>query len=320
MTTVGHRGLVFEFSRTVAPPRSSTDAGRRVVLATVVLLSLGIAFAQPAAASPVRVADAGRAEGSHDAIAAITASLDELARATDAARVAWDASADRVLEESSRRALEKSIVHAETVTAEVKERMIWPLSIDDAVAVSAVATITETADALDADVVAVDDAVDAWTAEQKRLAAEAEARRKAEEAAAAAAASGRSSGASAPRPTGAAPSSGVALVEGIWTSGGQAQIDACRGSVNVAAIASYLGGAFYAAEHWGCGGSAWGGLGAGALVQFPGYGTYQVAGRVGGLAYGADASALPSGYAGYYQTCIGGSSTNMTVWLLTRVG
>ena len=320
MTTVGHRGLVFEFSRTVAPPRSSTDAGHRVVLATVVLLSLGIAFAQPAAASPVRVADAGRAEGSHDAIAAITASLDELARATDAARVAWDDSEDRVLEESSRRALEKSIAHAETITAEVKERMIWPLSIDDAVAASTVATITETSDALDADVVAVDDAVEAWTEEQKRLAAEAEARRKAAEAAAAAAASGRSSGSSAPRPAGAAPSSGVALVEGIWTSGGQAQIDACRGSVNVSAVASYLGGAFYAAEHWACGGSAWGGLGAGALVQFPGFGTYQVAGRVGGLVYGSDASAIPGGYAGYYQTCIGGSSTNMTVWLLTRVG
>jgi hypothetical protein len=109
-------------------------------------------------------------------------------------------------------------------------------------------------------------------------------------------------------------------IEGIWTSGGQAEIDACRGAVNVAPVASYLGGAFYAAEHWSCGGSAWGGIGVGALVEFSGYGTYQVAGRIGGLSYGSDASVLPGGYAGYYQTCVGGSSSNMTVWLLTRVG
>jgi len=159
-------------------------------------------------------------------------------------------------------------------------------------------------------------AVASWQAEQERIAAEQEAARRAAEAAAAAAAAR------------AQPRSGVAAsaapagpyVESIWTTGGQAEIDACRGSVNMADVAGYLGGTFYAAEHWSCGGRSWAGLGTGALVSFPGYGIYQVAGKVGGLPAGSSAAALPPGYDGYYQTCMNGDVGNLHVWLLTRVG
>ena len=157
-------------------------------------------------------------------------------------------------------------------------------------------------------------AVAAWETEQARIAAAQEAARQAAEAAARAPARVRTAGAVA-----GAVATGP-YVERIWAAGGQAEIDACRGSVNVSGIAGYLGAAFYAAEHWSCGGRAWSGLGTGSLVSFPGYGLYEVSGRVGGLAYGADASVLPAGYDGYYQTCVSGSASNMTVWLLTRVG
>lgn len=159
---------------------------------------------------------------------------------------------------------------------------------------------------------AVETAVTEWTAEQARIAAEREAARLAAVAAAAAAAHTVGARTGPLRPAGA-------FVESIWTTGGQAQVDACRGSVNFAGIAGYLGAAFYAAEHWSCGGRAWAGLGTGARVDFPGYGSYQIVGQVGGLALGADASMLPAGYDGYYQSCIDGSATNMHVWLLRRV-
>lgn len=169
---------------------------------------------------------------------------------------------------------------------------------------------------LETGVGAVTDAVIAWEAEQARIAAEQEAARRAAEAAAAAAAAAR--GPAKPRPA-AAVAAGP-YVEGIWTSGGQAEIDACNGSVNMPDVAGYLGGDFYAAEHWSCGGRSWRGIGTGELVSFPGYGLYQVAGRVGGLPAGSYASALPSGYDGYYQTCMNGNVNDLYVWLLTRVG
>ena len=171
---------------------------------------------------------------------------------------------------------------------------------------------------LESGVGAVTTAVAAWEAEQARIAAEREAARL-EAARLAAEAAAR-----APARVRAAGTTAVVAfgphVEGIWTSGGQGEIDACRGSVNVPPVAGYLGASFYAAEHWSCGGRAWSGIGVGAQVAFPGYGLYEVAGRVGGLSYGADASAVPSGYDGYYQTCINGASNNMHVWLLTRIG
>lgn len=231
------------------------------------------------------------------------------------AEAAWEASAERVLDDAVRTELQASITHAEEVAQQARNSVVWPgESIADVAAADA-AALTEASGALETQLAQLETAVEAWEAEQARLEAEAEAARQAAAAAAAAAnARGRQS-----VPRAAVAGLGLAHAEGIWTSGGQAQIDACRGSVNVSGIAGYLGGGFYAAEHWSCGGSAWGGIGVGALVEFPGYGVYQVAGRLGGLSYGANASVLPKGYAGYYQTCIGGSGSNMTVWMLNRV-
>lgn len=166
---------------------------------------------------------------------------------------------------------------------------------------------------LEAATVSVGTAVAAWETEQARIAAAQEAARLAAEAAAAS---------RARVTTSAVGAAGVAgpYVEGIWTSGGQAEIDACRGSVNLPDVAGYLGGGFYAAEHWSCGGRAWSAIETGSLVSFPGYGLFEVVGRVGGLPSGSYASSLPGGYDGYYQTCMNGDVNNLHVWLLTRVG
>ncbi len=159
----------------------------------------------------------------------------------------------------------------------------------------------------------VNEAVKAWEAEQARLAAEAAARAAAEAAQAAKAAQS----ARGARGSSAAATTSKHHVEKIWTAGGQGEIDACRGSVNVSAIANYLGAAFYAAEHWGCGGSSWGKIGIGSTISVPGHGEYRVAGIHSGLVYGqSSANDIPRGYAGYYQTCVGGSNRNMAVWLL----
>jgi hypothetical protein len=282
-----------------------------LVLASFALL-IG-AFARPIDAPtwmvPTPVLDS--APGEQLVRASAVAKLRVLEQARSSAQLLWDDSADRVLDESSRVQLRAAITRATQVAERVRTSVVWPgTTLEATVAADAVA-LDHASVALASAVSGVDDAVTAWEAEQARL-AEAEAAR---QAAAAAAAAARQAGAPRAAPAGVA---GV-HIESIWTSGGQPEIDACRGSVNVSAVASYLGAGFYAAEHWSCGGSAWRGIGTGSLVEFAGYGTYRVAGLVGGLSYGVDASVLPAGYAGYYQTCIGGSSSNMTVWLLTRV-
>jgi hypothetical protein len=287
--------------------------GVLAVGAAVLLLgSFAHAAEPPVAAAPV--SDAVAAVSADQLRASANARVAALEAASANARTAWEQSADRVLDEGARTELSTAIANAERVADEVRHRVVWPGETPEATLAADTAALEGASSSLDSGLAQVNDAVAAWEAEQARLAAEAAAEA-ARQAAAAAAARGGSRGG------GAAPAgSGVAHIEGIWTSGGQAEIDACRGSVNVSPVASYLGAAFYAAEHWSCGGSAWGRIGVGGVVEFPGYGTYQVAGLIGGLSYGADASVLPAGYAGYYQTCIGGSSSNMTVWLLTRVG
>lgn len=231
------------------------------------------------------------------------------------AKAVVDASSGRVLDESVRENLLERIEEGRQAVRAVQ--LLAAIAAPGTAPVQSAIDVADEralAERLDADAAVVQQAVAAWEAEQARIAAEQEAARRAAEAAAAAArAHPRASGArvsAAPGP----------YVEGIWTSGGQAQIDACRGSVNMPDVAGYLGGSFYAAEHWSCGGRTWAGIGTGALVSFPGYGVYQVAGRVGGLPSGSSASSVPSGYDGYYQTCMNGDVNNLTVWLLTRVG
>ena len=282
------------------------------VLATVVAV---VVVTPAAVTTPVEAASY-----TTDAVASeqglLVASIEALDAELAAARTAHEEADGRVLDEDARTALASEIETAEQTTREARALLAWPeAALPAGVAESTAASVDESLASLTAAGEELTAAVEAWEVEQERIAAE-EAARAAAAAAAASWAQPRS--ASAGGAVGAA-GPAVAHVEGIWTSGGQGQIDACRGSVNVSAIAGYLGGAFYAAEHWGCGGSAWGRIGSGSLVEFPGYGTFRVAGIVSGLVYGvSDASAIPRGYAGYYQTCIGGSGSNMAVWLLQR--
>jgi len=317
MTSIGHHGrrgaLVAAAAHSTSRRTVTTgDAVVRqlvlhaaVVVAVVVLTPVAEVSAEPASGARASLAPTA-------SLPPLVERLDELDATAHSARAALVASDGHVLEETTRTALASELERADAALLESRAVLVWPPGSQPSGALDEVAVaVSGQVHALGERVAAVTDAVAAWEAEQARIAAEQEAAR----AAAAAAARTRVAAGG-----GRAPVSGVAHVEGIWTSGGQAEIDACRGSVNVPGIAGYLGASFYAAEHWSCGGSAWGRIGAGAMVQFPGYGTYRVAEVVSGLVYGSEASVVPGGYAGYYQTCIGGSGSNMAVWLLERVG
>jgi len=224
-----------------------------------------------------------------------------------AGRVAWTTADGQLLAAGQRDALATSLAEAATLLGDPRRILD---AVDEAAAERYLDELRAAGGRIGQEMTRLGDEIVNWHAAQTRLAAQRAAERAAQKTSRPAPRSSPAGSvtASAPR----------ARTERIWTTGGQAQIDRCRGAVDVTGLAAYLGGDFYAAEHWRCGGSAWSGIRSGAVVTFPGYGTYRVVGRVGGLAYGADATAIPSGYAGYYQTCIGGSSSNMTVWLLAR--
>ncbi|QEO10200.1 hypothetical protein [Protaetiibacter larvae] len=278
-------------------------------VASALLLAAGIHA--PSTTSPVAELRARFVSSVPGSAAELDGAVASLRGELASAELALEGSEARVLDEAVRTRLEALISRGTAALRAGQLAAVLGAAPDGGVGRALEAQL-RSAEELAHATSAVDRAVDAWEAEQARIAAEREAAQRAAEAAAAAAAHPARARTGAPAPAGR-------YVEGIWTSGGQAEIDACRGSVNIAGIAGYLGGAFYAAEHWSCGGRAWAGIGTGAQVEFPGYGVYQVAGQVGGLVLGADASMLPAGYDGYYQTCIDGSSSNMHVWLLTRV-
>jgi hypothetical protein len=97
--------------------------------------------------------------------------------------------------------------------------------------------------------------------------------------------------------------------ETVWTSGFQAQINACRGAVNVTAryhVATI-------AEKWQCGGSRF--PHAGALVRLSGVinGLYRVGPVVAVLnAYVDRSTNIPRGYPLLYQTCRYGNAHTET--------
>jgi hypothetical protein len=92
----------------------------------------------------------------------------------------------------------------------------------------------------------------------------------------------------------------------VWTSGFQAQVNACRGGVDLTA-------AYHTrtvGEHWSCGGASFPEA-AGTIVTFTGLdaGNYRVIGVVATLnAYVAHTSNIPHGYDMLFQTCRGGNS------------
>jgi hypothetical protein len=105
--------------------------------------------------------------------------------------------------------------------------------------------------------------------------------------------------------------------ETVWTSGFQAQINACRGAVNVTAHYHVA----VIAEAWQCGGSRF--PHAGALVMLSGvfHGLYRVGPVVAVLnAYVDKTSDIPRGYPLLYQTCRYGNAHTETFTELTPVG
>jgi hypothetical protein len=103
----------------------------------------------------------------------------------------------------------------------------------------------------------------------------------------------------------------------VWTSGFQAQLDDCRGAVNLSPTyhVAVIG------EKWQCGGSRF--PRAGSLVILTGVisGTYRVGPVVAVLnAYVDRASDIPRGYELLYQTCRNGDAHTEIFTQLTRVG
>jgi len=102
----------------------------------------------------------------------------------------------------------------------------------------------------------------------------------------------------------------------VWTSGGQDEIDACKGAVDVTKIY----GVHTIAEHDHCGGDAFPKT-EGALVRLTGKdaGTYRVDGIIAHLNGKKDTSAdIPRGHDLVFQTCNDGY-TDMTFTGLTKV-
>ena len=104
----------------------------------------------------------------------------------------------------------------------------------------------------------------------------------------------------------------------VWTSGGQLQINECRGGVDT--TAAY--GTPTVAEHWVCGGSSFPTT-AGSIVTFTGLdaGVYRVIGVVAVLnASTAHASNLPRGYQMLFQTCRNNNSATTEFIGLQKIG
>ena len=104
----------------------------------------------------------------------------------------------------------------------------------------------------------------------------------------------------------------------VWTAGWQAEINACRGGVDI--TAHY--GQPTIAEHWSCGGSSFPTT-AGTIVTITGLdaGTYRVAGVVAVLnAYTSHTNDIPAGYSLLFQTCRNGDSHYTQFVGLQKIG
>ena len=136
------------------------------------------------------------------------------------------------------------------------------------------------------------------------------------EAAAAAAAAAEAAAKAAAQAAAAAAARGHTL--NVWTTGFQAQVNACRGGVDM--TAHY--GMRIVAEHWSCGGSSFP-TAPGSIVTFTGLdaGKYRVIGLVATLdAYTAHTYQVPHNYQMLFQTCRGGNSHYTEFIALQRIG
>lgn len=291
------------------PPASELPRRRRptslvVGAGIVVLLGGGLAIG-----AVTTTADAGARldailPAATEAVADAEATFAELRVARDAARVAFDDSAGTVLDESARDALAAVLDESSLREADVREELAAAAErLDraraaDPSAVALGAPLREAATALSAQefpdlerlsesVAALDDplgalavAVDAWHAEQERILRE-------------------------------------RYTNHVWTAGWVAELDACRGSVDLSA--QYGIGAI--AEHWSCGGKDFPDD-PGTIITLSGVhaGTYRVEGIVKMLDQRtATTSDLPRGYDLVYQTCQNGQPSTMSITALTRL-
>ncbi|WP_092965052.1 hypothetical protein [Agromyces sp. CF514] len=285
-------------------------------------------------ATPERVARvAASLRGATDAVAEGEAALEAAA-----GRTLDDAAADQLRElvdrlhstvESTRAALHDGLTvgHAAEVVRASGSASSLAETLDEATT-----TLDADADAAASSIALLDEAVAAWQLEQDRLAEEA---RLAEERAAAAAAQaaadaaasesalegrddGGDGGTDTPVATATPGPASADWTEYVWTSGFQAELDACAGGVDL----SGTYGVRVVGEHWHCGGAGfptW----SGAIVDMSGVisGRYRVEGIAAVLdGATADSNDIPGGFDLLYQTCLNDSQSQMAFVGMTRIG
>lgn len=237
-------------------------------------------------------------------IAEARARFDELRVARDAAQLVHHDSGGTVLDETARRslavALEESAVRELEARAELAgatelldhaaaaDRSVIALGMPlraagaslGAQQFSDVERFAESVSDLDDPIAAVAAAVDAWHTEQERILRE-------------------------------------RYTNHVWTAGWTAELDACRGSVDLSA--HY--GIAAIAEHWSCGGKDFPDE-PGTLITLTGVhaGTYRVEGIVKMLDQRvATIEDLPKGHELVYQTCQDGQPSTMSLTALSRI-
>jgi hypothetical protein len=296
----------------------------------------------------------GQAETALDRrVGAATSTIRSISELSSAADAALEDSAGRVLVEAPRSSLAGAVGSAEALLGDLRGEVSAVQAGDGAGAALERLVRTDSArvaavrGALRDAIADVGVAVTRWQAEQDRVAAEvadaaaieaagvaeaaaaeaAESARRAADAAAAevsrraadveARAARSAAGASDGSPA-AAPAAPAVYAEYVWTTGFQAELDACRGSVNM--TPSF--GTAVIGEHWSCGGRGFP-KSPGTLVQLSGAmsGTYRVGAVVAVLNQRTHRIGdVPRGYDLLYQTCINGDNTQMSFTQLTRVG
>jgi hypothetical protein len=241
------------------------------------------------------------------AVAAIESADKDIASAEEA----LSQSDGKVLDEAARDALATKLTTAKSDRDAAQERLdSWrtvrlALLSNDDLDFGKAATILDArapialAVGFDAEIAAVTDSVELWreeqarVAEQKRL--EAESVKKAQT--------------PAKNSTGiaiATPSNGV-YTKNVWTSGWQAEIDACKGAVDITSKYDLA----VIAEHTSCGGGSFPSA-SGTIVKLTGVraGTYRVLGVVATLPSTSGSSQIPRGYDLLFQVCGTGKTIN----------
>jgi hypothetical protein len=156
---------------------------------------------------------------------------------------------------------------------------------------------------LESDIAAVSGAVELWEEEQARIAEQG--RLEAERVSVAAENARTATGKPAPT-TSTTPRDSV-YSKNVWTSGWQAEIDACKGAVDITSKYDLA----VIAEHTNCGGGSFPSA-SGTIVKLTGVraGTYRILGVVATLPSTSGSSQIPRGYDLLFQVCGSGKTIN----------